>query len=172
MGDKCRYNQTRFAGEENAIYDEDGEVIEGGHSEAFERTSQGAEELQETGGNKGRAYIYDTTINPGLGTMSDEQAHQLVQAFREELERDGHQVEGLQYAIHQNTQHTHVHVMYATQKTLQKRTAHSIPHRMRQHADRIHEQHQVQDVRREQSQTQRRDVDNDHGRENVRGARR
>lgn len=163
MSDKCRYNETRFAGESNTMYDEHGDVIEGGHVEAYERTSAAAEELRETGGNKGRAYIYDTTINPGLGMVSDEQAHQLVQAFKEELERDGHRVEGLQYTIHQNTNHTHVHVMYATQKTIQKKTAHGLPRRMRQHADRIHEQHQVREATREQ--TTRREVDNSHARD-------
>ena len=161
MSDKCRYNQTRFAGESNAMYDEHGDVIEGGHTKAYERTSAAAEELRETGGNKGRAYIYDTTVNPGLGVVSDEQAHRWVQALKEELERDGHRVEGLQYTIHQNTNHTHVHVMYATQKTLQKKTARALPHRMREHADRIHEQHQIREATREQAT--RREVDNTRG---------
>ncbi|TSA79536.1 hypothetical protein FNU79_17755 [Deinococcus detaillensis] len=139
MADKSRYNATRFSKENYALYDADGEAIRGGHQEAFAQTREAADHIQvmAKGRNKGRAYIYDTEISPGNGRLSDQSAHRITAEYIEVLRSQGHQVEGVQYVIHQNTQHTHVHLMFATQKTIQKSDDRSAKYKLREVADRL-----------------------------------
>lgn len=154
MLDKCRYAQTRFAGETNTLYDADGGDL-GDYRAAYQHTAQAAEQLAttNTGRSKGVSYIYDTTINPGSGKFSNQAAHQLASRFVEELTSKGYQVGGVQYAIHQGTDHTHIHMMYATSKTLQLRDLRPMSGRLRDLAQTLEQRRdQVRELNRELEQ--------------------
>ena len=162
MLDKCRYNETRFAGEHNDLYTERGEVIEGGYRAAFQYTSQAAQKLASenvTGRSKGKAYIYDSTINPGAGRLSEEAAHRMAQDYRGELEARGYKIDGYQYAIHQGTEHTHIHTMYASSKTLQLRDMRPMQAAMRQHVEHVQAQEISASLEAVQAHDQQRDYD-------------
>lgn len=116
MGDKIRYAITRFAGEENTAHCSDGTETTD-HRVAYQHVSDAAQRIADSS-QRGAAYIYDTTLSPG-GQFTDEQAAQLVDAYRADLEARGVRVEGMTYVVHQNTRNTHVHLLYATQKTIQ-----------------------------------------------------
>ena len=121
MSDKMRYNVTRFSGEQNAVHsaDESGDTASTtDYRAAYQGVQQGAAKIAAES-RTGRAAIYDTTLSPG-GRLTDDQAHQLAAIYKADLERRGYRVEGMTYAIHQGTKNTHLHMMYATQKTIQK----------------------------------------------------
>lgn len=138
MIDKARYNETRFSGEKNTAYNEEGQVIDGGYRAAYLHTRNGAESVAKTnltGRSRGKAYVYDSTINPGAGRLIDEKAHQIAQRYVEELRERGYRVEGYQYTIHQGTEHTHIHAMYASHKTIQRADLGGVSKSMRQYLD-------------------------------------
>jgi hypothetical protein len=144
MTDKSRYNETRFQGEANALYAEGGEQLQG-YREAYAYTSQAAVRISAEhikGRSAGKSYIYDTTINAGDGRISREEMHGIISAYKAELEARGYRVGGLQYAIHDNGNHTHAHVMYATQRTLQRVDDRSLKSVMRTHTEQAKEHDQ------------------------------
>lgn len=148
MLDKARYNETRFSGERNVIHSEEGVPIEGGYKAAYAHTRAGADRVAATntsGRSRGRAYVYDTTVNPGVGRLSDEAAHRLGQAFAEELRARGYRVEGYHYTVHQNTDHTHLHVMFASHKTIQRPDLNRMSTDMRRHVSQEQEREQTRE---------------------------
>lgn len=145
MSDKARYNQTRFKGEDNPIYAEGAEQIEG-HEAAYSYTSQAASQIAAEhlkGRSAGKAYVYDTTLNAGDGRVSREEMHGIISAYKAELEARGYQVGGLQYAIHENGHHTHAHLMYATQRTIQRADDRSVKTVMRTHTEQAKQRDQL-----------------------------
>jgi hypothetical protein len=145
MTDKCRYNETRFQGESNELYAEGGEVFSN-YRDAYAYTSQAAVGIaadHKGGRSAGKSYIYDTTINAGDGRISREEMHAVVAAYKAEMESRGYQIGGLQYAIHNNGNHTHAHVMYATQRTIQRADDRSLKTVMRTHTEQAKEQDQA-----------------------------
>jgi hypothetical protein len=145
MSDKSRYNETRFQGETNALYAEGGEQLSG-YREAYAYTSRAAVQISAEhtkGRSAGKSYVYDTTINAGDGRVSQEEMHGIVSAYKAELEARGYRVGGLQYAIHDNGNHTHAHVMYATQRTLQRADDRSLKTVMRTHSEQAKERDQA-----------------------------
>lgn len=159
MLDKVRYNETRFVGESNALYAEGGEILPG-YRAAYQHTSEAADRIAQAhtkGRSAGKSYVYDTTINAGDGRVSYEEMHAIVGAYKNELEVRGYKVGGLQYALHNNGSHTHAHVMYATDRTIQRVDDRSLKTVMRTHAERAVERDQskvvsVERVQIEQAQ--------------------
>ena len=151
MTDKSRYNETRFQGEANALYVEGGEQLPG-YREAYAYTNRAALQLSAEhikGRSAGKSYVYDTTINSGDGRISREEMHSIVGAYKAELEARGYRVGGLQYAIHDNGNHTHAHVMYATQRTIQRADDRSLKSVMRIHTERAKDRDQEKVARLE-----------------------
>ena len=134
MGDKMRYAITRFSGEENTAHCSDGTETTD-HCAAYQHVSDAAQRIADTS-KRGAAYIYDTTLSPG-GQFTDEQAAQLVDAYRADLEARGVRVEGMTYVVHQNTRNTHIHMLYATQKTVQHGDNRGNKRSMAQEADKL-----------------------------------
>lgn len=169
MTDKCRYNVTRFQGENNPLYAEGGETF-AVYKDAYAYTSAAAEAIsaEHMGGRSaGKSYIYDTTINAGDGRISQEEIHGIVAAYKVEMEARGYIIGGLQYAIHNNGSHTHAHVMYATQRTIQRADDRSLKTVMRTHAEQAKERDQAKtaslDTPAEQAQ-ERQSQDQEQGR--------
>jgi len=145
MTDKARYNQTRFQGEDNPLYAEGAEPISD-YQAAYTYTSQAADRIaaeHRKGRSAGKAYIYDTTLNAGDGRVSREEMHGVISAYKAEMEARGYIVGGLQYAIHDNGHHTHVHLMYATQRTMQRTDDRSLKTVMRSHTDQAKQRDQL-----------------------------
>jgi hypothetical protein len=147
MTDKCRYNETRFRGEQHALYLEGGEQLPD-YRAAYACTERAASQIaaEHTGGRSaGKSYIYDTTLNAGDGRISQEEMHGVVSAYRAELEARGYRVGGLQYAIHNNGSHTHAHLMYAVQRTVQRADDRELKITMRAHTEQAkeHDQHRT-----------------------------
>lgn len=169
MLDKCRYNETRFQGESNELFASGGEVL-ADYKQAYELTSVAASGIaaaHKGGRSAGKAYVYDTTINAGDGRISREEMHGIIDAYKAELETRGYIVGGLQYAIHDNGNHTHAHVMYATQRTIQRADDRSLKTVMRTHAEQAKDRDQAKaatvDTRSGQAQ-ERPDQDQHKGR--------
>ncbi|GAA4012623.1 hypothetical protein GCM10022631_25430 [Deinococcus rubellus] len=145
MTDKARYNQTRFQGEDNPLYAEGAELISD-YQAAYTYTSQAADQIAAQhckGRSAGKAYIYDTTLNAGDGRVSCEEMHGVISAYKAEMEARGYTIGGLQYAIHDNGHHTHAHLMYATQRTIQRADDRSVKTVMRSHTEQAKQRDQL-----------------------------
>lgn len=155
MSDKMRYNVTRFEGEQNTVHCDNGEEMTE-HKAAYTYVQEAAQHIADTntGRNKGKAYIYDSTMSPG-GRFSDEQAAQMVEAYRADLERRGMRVEGMTYVVHQNTQNTHVHMMYATNRTIQQGENAGNKREMAREADNLRTPEQARDWQAQQERAAR-----------------
>lgn len=154
--DWTRYSATRFGKAEYTTYAEGGDIV-ASHDVAYQQVSSAADAIQatETGRNKGKAYIYSAEISPGNGRMSEQDAHRLISEYADQLRAAGHRVEGLTYAVHQHSQHTHIHATFATQKTVQKKTDSACKTHLRQVANELtREAEKTQEKRQEQRQTQ------------------
>lgn len=150
MGDKMRYNVTRFEGESNSVHTDDGgETTD--YKAAYSYVTNAAQRIADTntGRNTGVAYIYDSTLSPG-GKITDEQAVQLVDAYKADLESRGLRVGGMTYTIHQNTQNTHVHMMYATNRTIQHNENKTNKVQMAKEADKLRSPEQAREWQAQQ----------------------
>lgn len=159
MSDKMRYNVTRFEGEQNTVHCDNGEETTD-YRAAYEYVKEAAQRIADektTGRYKHQSYIYDTTMSPG-GRFSDEQAAHMVQAYKEDLQSRGIRVEGMTYVIHQNTQNTHVHMMYATDKTLQRTDNAQNKVQMAREADKLRTPEQAREWKEQQQQAQQKEA--------------
>jgi hypothetical protein len=69
--------------------------------------------------------------------------HGVVSAYRAELEARGYRIGGLHYAIHDNGSHTHAHLMYAVQRTVQRADDRELKITMRTHTEQAKEHDQA-----------------------------
>lgn len=132
--DAAMQHATVLSGEGAALYDERGAKIVEGPLEATRLSLIAARQLAELkrkGRSHSRTYLYDSVINPGVGRMTDPAGHALMKAFCSELTSRDYFMGGLQYAVHHDTEHTHLHAVYALNKTLQLNDLHYMRRTMR-----------------------------------------
>lgn len=170
--DWTRYAATRFGKADYTTYDESGDIV-ASHDVAYQQVASAADGIAETGNRRDKtaAYIYNVEISPGNGRMTEEQAHRLVSEYAEQLRAAGHRVEGLTYAVHQHSQHTHIHATFASQKVVVKDTDRACKRRLRQVANELTNSREME-AEKAQKQEQRRQAQKEKKREARREQRR
>ena len=133
VANKAHYAEGRGEGEHNALYREGGERLDD-WQEMRDTVNEAAQDIADES-ERSRAYVVDVMISSGDERIDHEDMHAVASSYAEEMRERGYQVEGYTYAIHDNGDHTHVHAMYATDKTPQKTDVEAVKHELREHTD-------------------------------------
>lgn len=123
--DKLRYVETRFCGECNQLFSEDGQNVSNYESawRILEQEALSMARSNKGGRSKNTCFIYDTTINTGDSSLlSADDLHIMAKEYIERLRSEGYRVSKPIYTIHTNGTHHHLHIVYALHKTIQKKT--------------------------------------------------